>query len=72
MEFFTEAVGALSAVLFAVGAGFAVWGIINISASMGDDQNAHMRNTGVKQIMGGGGLIFLALGLVLELAGVFG
>lgn len=46
MEFFTSAVDTLKLLVIALGAGLAVWGVINLLEGYGSDNpaaNAHMR-----------------------------
>lgn len=45
MEFFTSAIGTLQTLVIALGAGLAVWGIINLLEGYGSDNpasNAHV------------------------------
>ena len=50
MEFFTAAVTGLKVVVTAIGAGVAVWGIINLLEGYGND-NAGAKSQGIKQLM---------------------
>ena len=50
MTFFTTAVGALKTVVTAIGAGVAVWGIINLLEGYGQD-NPSSKSQGIKQLM---------------------
>ena len=46
MEFFNSAVGVLQTLVIALGAGLAVWGVINLMEGYGNDNpgaNAHVR-----------------------------
>ena len=46
MEFFTSAIGILKTLVVAIGAGLAVWGVINLLEGYGNDNpgaNAHVR-----------------------------
>ena len=46
MQFFTEAVNVLQTLVTALGAGLAVWGVVNLSEGYGNDNpgaNAHVR-----------------------------
>ena len=52
MGFFTTAVGALKTVVTAIGAGVAVWGIINLLEGYGQD-NPSSKSQGIKQLMAG-------------------
>lgn len=71
MAFFTEAVNTLSTLVVALGAGIAVWGVINLLEGYGDD-NPGAKSQGIKQLMAGGGIVLIGLNLVPLLAGLFG
>ena len=46
MQFFSEAVNVLQTLVIALGAGLAVWGVINLMEGYGNDNpgaNAHVR-----------------------------
>ncbi|KXK66665.1 hypothetical protein HMPREF3293_00496 [Christensenella minuta] len=46
MEFFTEAVKVLQMLVIALGAGLAIWGLVNLLEGYGNDNpaaNAHVR-----------------------------
>ena len=46
MAFFTSAIGILQTLVVAIGAGLAVWGVINLLEGSGNDNpgaNAHVR-----------------------------
>ncbi len=46
MEFFTSAINILKTLVIAIGAGLAVWGVINLLEGYGNDNpgaNAHVR-----------------------------
>lgn len=46
MEFFSSAIGILQTLVVAIGAGLAVWGVINLLEGYGNDNpgaNAHVR-----------------------------
>ncbi len=46
MEFFTSAINILQTLVVAIGAGLAVWGVINLLEGYGNDNpgaNAHIR-----------------------------
>jgi len=40
MDFFTEAISTLSTLVIALGAGLAVWGVINLLEGYGNDNRA--------------------------------
>lgn len=50
MGFFTSSVTALKTVVTAIGAGVAVWGIINLLEGYGND-NPGAKSQGIKQLM---------------------
>ena len=50
MAFFTSAVTGLKTVVTAIGAGVAVWGVINLLEAYGND-NPVAKSQGVKQFM---------------------
>jgi len=68
--FMTNAVNTLKIVVGAIGAGLAVWGIVNLLEGYGND-NAGAKSQGIKQLMAGGGTIILSQTLVPLLSGVF-
>lgn len=70
MEFFSNAVGTLQTLVVALGAGLAVWGVINLLEGYGSD-NPAAKSQGVKQLMAGGGVILLGITLVPLLSGLF-
>jgi len=71
MEFFTEAVGALSVIFVGLGAWYGTQGLFNISQGAAEE-NDTQRKKGFLQVGGGIAMAFLGLGLVLQLVGVFG
>ena len=70
MEFFSNAVSTLQTLVVALGAGLAVWGVINLLEGYGSD-NAAAKSQGIKQLMAGGGVIVLGLTLVPMLSNLF-
>ena len=71
MEFFNSAVDVLQTLVIALGAGLAVWGIINLLEGYGSE-NPGAKNQGIKQLMAGGGIALIGLLLVPQLSGLFG
>lgn len=71
MECFKAAIGALQTVVIGIGAGLGLWGGINLLEGYGND-NAGSRSQGIKQLIAGGGIAFLGITLIPELAKVFG
>lgn len=70
MGFFTSAVSTLQTLVVALGAGLAVWGIINLLEGYGSD-NPGAKSQGIKQLMAGGGVILLGTTLVPMLSSLF-
>ena len=70
MGFFSSAVDTLQTLVIALGAGLAVWGVINLLEGYGSD-NPAAKSQGVKQLMAGGGVILLGTTLVPLLSGLF-
>ena len=71
MAFFTSAVTGLKTVVTAIGAGVAVWGVINLLEGYGND-NPGAKSQGVKQLMAGGGIALVGATLIPLLSGLFG
>lgn len=71
MSFFTTAVTGLKTVVTAIGAGVAVWGVINLLEGYGSD-NPAAKSQGIKQLMAGGGVVLIGMQLIPLLAGLFG
>ena len=70
MGFFTSAVNTLQTLVVALGAGLAVWGVINLLEGYGSD-NPGAKSQGMKQLMAGGGIILLGTTLVPLLSTLF-
>lgn len=70
MEFFTTAVTGLKTVVTAIGAGVAVWGVINLLEGYGND-NPGAKSQGVKQLMAGGGIVIVAQTVIPQLTSLF-
>ena len=71
MQFFTEAVNVLKTLVIALGAGLAVWGVVNLLEGYGND-NPGAKSQGIKQLMAGGGVALIGMTLVPLLSGLFG
>ena len=71
MEFFSTAVTTLRTLVTALGAGLAVWGVINLMEGYGND-NPGAKSQGIKQLMAGGGIVLIGLNLIPLLSGLFG
>lgn len=70
MQFFTEAVNVLKTLVIALGAGLAVWGVVNLLEGYGND-NPGAKSQGIKQLMAGGGVVLIGTTLVHLLSGLF-
>lgn len=70
MAFFTSAIGILKTLVVAIGAGLAVWGVINLLEGYGND-NPGAKSQGIKQLMAGGGVVLIGTQLVPLLANLF-
>ena len=70
MQFFTEAVNVLKTLVTALGAGLAVWGVVNLLEGYGND-NPGAKSQGIKQLMAGGGVVLIGTTLVPLLSGLF-
>lgn len=71
MTFFTSAVTTLQTLVTAIGAGLAVWGVINLLEGYGSD-NPGAKSQGIKQLMAGGGIVLIGTQLVPQLSSLFG
>jgi len=70
MAFFGTAVTGLVGVTTAIGAGLAVWGVINLLEGYGSD-NPSAKSQGIKQLMAGGGIVIVAQTVVSQLTTLF-
>ena len=70
MQFFTEAVNVLKTLVIALGAGLAVWGVVNLLEGYSND-NPGAKSQGIKQLMAGGGVVLIGTTLVPLLSGLF-
>ena len=70
MQFFTEAVNVLKTLVIALGAGLAVWGVVNLLEGY-DNDNPGAKSQGIKQLMAGGGVVLIGTTLVPLLSGLF-
>ena len=70
MQFFASAVTTLQTLVVALGAGLAVWGVINLLEGYGND-NPGAKSQGIKQLMAGGGIIVLGTTLIPLLSTLF-
>lgn len=71
MQFFASAVTTLQTLVVALGAGLAVWGVVNLLEGYGSD-NPGSKSQGMKQLMAGGGVALIGITLVPLLSGLFG
>ena len=70
MDFFASAIGTLQTLVIALGAGLAVWGVINLLEGYGND-NPGAKSQGMKQLMAGGGVALIGIVLVPMLSNLF-
>ena len=70
MEFFNQAIDILKILVMALGAGLAVWGVINLLEGYGSD-NPAAKSQGMKQLMAGGGVVLSGMQLIPLLSGLF-
>lgn len=70
MTFFQSAIGVLQTLVTAIGAGLAVWGVINLLEGYGND-NPGAKSQGIKQLMAGGGIALIGTQLIPLLANLF-
>ena len=70
MEFFNQAIDILKILVMALGAGLAVWGVINLLEGYGSD-NPAAKSQGIKQLMAVGGVVLIGLQLIPLLSGLF-
>lgn len=70
MELFNQAIDILKILVMALGAGLAVWGVINLLEGYGSD-NPAAKSQGIKQLMAGGGVVLIGLQLIPLLSGLF-
>ena len=70
MGFFSSAISTLKVVVTAIGAGVAVWGIINLLEGYGND-NPGAKSQGIKQLMAGGGIVIIATQVIPLLSSLF-
>jgi hypothetical protein len=66
----TESITVLQTLLAALGAGLALWGIVNLLEGYGSD-NPSSKSQGIKQLMAGGGIVLVSMLLVPQLATLF-
>ena len=71
MAFFEQAITVLQTLVIALGAGLAVWGVINLLEGYGSD-NPAAKSQGIKQLMAGGGVALVGITLIPLLSGLFG
>ena len=69
-DFFNQAIDILKILVMALGAGLAVWGVINLLEGYGSD-NPAAKSQGIKQLMAGGGVVLIGLQLIPLLSGLF-
>ena len=70
MEFFNSDIEVLKVLVMALGAGLAVWGVVNLLEGYGSD-NPAAKSQGIKQLMAGGGVVLIGMQLIPLLSGLF-
>lgn len=65
--FFGDAINVLQTVIFLIGAGVAVWGVVNLLEGYGND-NPGAKSQGMKQLMAGIGVALIGLLLLPSLS----
>jgi len=70
MSFFSSAISTLQTLVIALGAGLAIWGVINLLEGYGND-NPGAKSQGIKQLMAGGGIALVGIALIPQLSGLF-
>ena len=70
MAFINQAVTVLQTLVIALGAGLAVWGVVNLMEGYGND-NPGAKSQGMKQLMAGAGVAVVGMVLVPLLSGLF-
>jgi hypothetical protein len=70
MTFFTSAISILQTLVIALGAGLAIWGVVNLLEGYGAD-NPGAKSQGIKQLMAGGGVALIGMLLVPQLSTLF-
>ena len=70
MAFINQAVTVLQTLVIALGAGLAVWGVVNLMVGYGND-NPGAKSQGMKQLMAGAGVAVVGMVLVPLLSGLF-
>ena len=70
MAFITQAVTVLQTLVIALGAGLAVWGVVNLMEGYGND-NPGAKSQGIKQLMAGGGVVVIGTWLIPLLSTLF-
>ena len=70
MAFFNSAVGVLQTLVIALGAGLAIWGVVNLMEGYGND-NPGAKSQGMKQLIAGGGVALVGTTLVPLLSSLF-
>ncbi len=70
LAFFSSTISTLKVVVTAIGAGVAVWGIINLLEGCGND-NPGAKSQGIKQLMAGGGIVIIATQVIPILSSLF-
>lgn len=70
MAFFQNAIATLQTIVVVLGGGLCVWGGINLMEGYGSD-NPSAKSQGIKQMIAGGGVAFIGITLIPQLANMF-
>ena len=70
MAFISQAVTVLQTLVIALGAGLAVWGVVNLMEGYGND-NPGAKSQGIKQLMAGAGVAIVGTTLIPVLGTLF-
>jgi len=60
--FLTNSIGYLGMMVIFIGAGLGIWGVVNLVEGYGNDQPG-AKSQGMKQLMAGGALVIIGIGL---------
>lgn len=70
MNFFISGVDVLQKIVYLIGAGLGVWGLVNLMEGYGND-NPGAKSQGMKQFMSGAGIVVVGLTLIPQLKTLF-
>lgn len=70
MTFFNTMITDLETIVKALGIGLAIWGIVNLMEGYGND-NPGAKSQGIKQVVAGAGIAFVAIKMLPLLSNLF-